>query len=112
MATFKRVSTKLSSTGVVAYTAPAAGAIVIGVLAANTGNDTTTANLNVIIRRSSVDYYMLGKNTPVYYRSALSIDAGKVVLESGDQLVVSASAEDSSITSSLVDLHISLMEND
>ncbi len=111
-AKFKRASATLTKSESTIYTAPATGAIIIGVLAAHNGATEAAAQLQLKIKPASGNaVYMLGKDTSLPQKSALNIDSGKVILMNGDQVIASASAVDTSNNSNMVDLTLSIMEN-
>lgn len=110
MATFKRPCKTLTTSDHTMYTAPAGGAIIVGVLAAHTGANTGTYGMNIRLKRGATETYLLGKGTQLFWKSTLNIDAGKVVLEPGDVILAKASADDVSFVDNVVDLSISIME--
>ena len=72
------------------YTVPGSTtAVIIGMRVANI--DTSSPyNINVFFTRSATNYYIGGKDTQIPLNSALEMQEGKLVLQTGDVLKVYA----------------------
>lgn len=83
----RKLQADVSISGSVVYTVPGgATAVVIGLTVANK----TVNNLKVSGKVNTINF--LGINTPVPAESALVALAGKMVMEAGDTLTLTASA--------------------
>lgn len=86
---FQTVTSVVSVTPSVIYTAPVGyTGVVLLAQVANIG--ATSADVTLVHRRSSTDTEML-KNYPISASDTANLLAGKLVLESGDKLVLSGS---------------------
>tara|TARA_R110000772_G_scaffold169355_1_gene281239 strand:+ start:117 stop:446 length:330 start_codon:yes stop_codon:yes gene_type:complete len=86
---FQTVTSVVSVTPTVVYTAPVGyTGVVLLAQVANIG--ATSADITLIHRRSSTDTEML-KQYPISGNDTANLLAGKLVLESGDRLVLSGS---------------------
>jgi hypothetical protein len=86
---FQTVTAVVSASPTVVYTAPVGyTGVVLLAQVANVG--ATSADVTLIHRRSSTDTEML-KNFPISSSDTANLLAGKLVLESGDRLVLSGS---------------------
>jgi hypothetical protein len=86
---FQTVTAVVSASPTVVYTAPVGyTGVVLLAQVANVG--ATSADVTLIHRRSSTDTEML-KNYPISSSDTANLLAGKLVLESGDRLVLSGS---------------------
>ena len=86
---FQTVTSVVSVTPSVIYTAPVGyTGVVLLAQVANIG--ATSADVTLVHRRSSTDTEML-KNYPISANDTANLLAGKLVLESGDKLVLSGS---------------------
>lgn len=95
--TFKNVTASVSTSEVTVYTATGVTGIVIGLQLANKLGSMVTVDIEAAGK-------ILGADLPIPAGSALAPIAGKLVLENGDALKVTASDTDS------VDVLLSLME--
>ena len=86
---FQTVTAVVSTSPTVIYTAPVGYTGVI-LLAQVTNVGTNSADVTLVHRRSSTDTEML-KNYPISASDTANLLAGKLVLESGDRLVLSGS---------------------
>ena len=86
---FQTVTAVVSVSPTVVYTAPV-GYTGVVLLAQVTNVGATSADVTLIHRRSSTDTEML-KNFPISTSDTANLLAGKLVLESGDRLVLSGS---------------------
>jgi hypothetical protein len=86
---FQTVTAVVSTSPTVIYTAPVGYTGVI-LLAQVTNIGTNSADVTLVHRRSSTDTEML-KNYPISANDTANLLAGKLVLESGDRLVLSGS---------------------
>lgn len=86
---FQTVTAVVSTSPTVVYTAPVGytGVILLAQVA-NVGS--SSADVTLVHRRSSTDTEML-KNFPISASDTANLLAGKLVLESGDRLVLSGS---------------------
>ena len=91
--TFKNAPIQLTTTQQTIYTCPAlTSVVVIGCRVANK-DGVNSANVDLVVTISSVDYYYGGADTPIPPGSALNVLAGeKLVLEAGDSIKATASA--------------------
>jgi len=88
---FQTVTSVVTTTPTVIYTAPVGyTGVVLLAQVANIG--TTSEDVTLVHRRSVVDTEML-KNYPISASDTANLLAGKLVLESGDKLVLSGSDE-------------------
>jgi len=86
---FQTVTSVVSASPTVVYTAPVGyTGVVLLAQVANVG--ASSADVTLIHRRSSTDTEML-KNYPISSSDTANLLAGKLVLESGDRLVLSGS---------------------
>ena len=86
---FQTVTSVVSVTPSIVYTAPVGyTGVVLLAQVANIG--ATSADVTLVHRRSSIDTEML-KNYPISASDTANLLAGKLVLESGDKLVLSGS---------------------
>jgi hypothetical protein len=86
---FQTVTSVVSVTPSIVYTAPVGyTGVVLLAQVANIG--ATSADVTLVHRRSSTDTEML-KNYPISASDTANLLAGKLVLESGDKLVLSGS---------------------
>jgi hypothetical protein len=86
---FQTVTAVVSASPTVVYTAPVGyTGVVLLAQVANVG--ASSADVTLIHRRSSTDTEML-KNYPISSSDTANLLAGKLVLESGDRLVLSGS---------------------
>ena len=86
---FQTVTAVVSTSPTVIYTAPVGyTGVVLLAQVANIGS--TSADITLVHRRSSTDTEML-KNYPISGSDTANLLAGKLVLESGDNLVLSGS---------------------
>ena len=86
---FQTVTAVVSTSPTVIYTAPVGYTGVI-LLAQVTNVGTNSEDVTLVHRRSSTDTEML-KNYPISASDTANLLAGKLVLESGDKLVLSGS---------------------
>lgn len=86
---FQTVTSVVSVTPSEIYTAPV-GYTGVVLLAQVTNIGATSADVTLVHRRSSTDTEML-KNYPISASDTANLLAGKLVLESGDKLVLSGS---------------------
>ena len=86
---FQTVTAVVSTSPTVIYTAPVGYTGVI-LLAQVTNVGTNSADVTLVHRRSSTDTEML-KQFPISANDTANLLAGKLVLESGDKLVLSGS---------------------
>jgi len=86
---FQTVTAVVSTSPTIVYTAPVGytGVVLLSQVA-NIG--ATTEDVTLVHRRSSTDTEML-KNYPIAGSDTVNLLAGKLVLESGDKLVLSGS---------------------
>ena len=86
---FQTVTAVVSTSATEVYTAPVGytGVVLLAQIA-NIG--ATSADVTLVHRRSSTDTEML-KNYPIAANDTVNLLAGKLVLESGDKLVLSGS---------------------
>ncbi len=99
-ASFKRLKTQnLSTTGTLMYTVPAqTNAIILGFVIANK----LATEIKVLATVGNVQ--VIGTDTPIPAGSALNVMDGKMIVESGDQIIVYCSTSNSS------DCYLSLVE--
>jgi hypothetical protein len=86
---FKTVTSVVSTSPTTVYTAPV-GYTGVVLLAQVANIDSTSHDVTLIHRRSSTDTEML-KEYPISAKDTANLLAGKLVLESGDRLVLSGS---------------------
>ena len=86
---FQTVTAVVSTSPTVVYTAPV-GYTGVVLLAQVTNVGTSSYDVTLVHRRSSTDTRML-KNYPIAGNDTANLLAGKLVLESGDRLVLSGS---------------------
>ena len=87
---FKTVTSVVPLTSTAIYTAPVGySSVVLLAQTANIGQN--TENFTLIHRRSSTDTEML-KDYPISANDTAALIAGKLILESGDKLVISGSS--------------------
>lgn len=86
---FQTVTSVVSTSPTIIYTAPVGyTGVVLLAQVANIG--ATSADVSLVHRRSSTDTEML-KEYPIAAKDTANLLAGKLVLESGDKLVISGS---------------------
>ena len=86
---FQTITTVVSTTPTVVYTAPVGySGVVLLAQIANVGAE--SQDITVIHRRSSIDTELMS-NYPVSGNDTISLFSGKLILESGDKLVLSGS---------------------
>ena len=86
---FKTVTTVVSTSSSIVYTAPVGyTGVVLLAQVANIG--ASSYDVTLVHRRSSTDTEML-KNYPIAANDTVNLLSGKLVLESGDKLVLSGS---------------------
>ena len=86
---YQTVTSVVSTTPTIVYTAPVGyTGVVLLAQVANIG--TETEEITFVHRRSSTDTRMM-KNYPISANDTLHLLSGKLVLESGDKLVISGS---------------------
>ena len=86
---FQTITAVVSTSPTIAYTAPV-GYTGVVLLAQVTNVGTNSSDVTLVHRRSSTDTEML-KNYPISASDTANLLAGKLVLESGDKLVLSGS---------------------
>lgn len=87
--TFQTVTSVVSTSPTIVYTAPVGyTGVVLLAQVANIG--TATHDITLVHRRSSTDTEIL-KNYPVPINDSANLLSGKLVLESGDKIVLSGS---------------------
>lgn len=98
MATFKRKAATANTEGVIVHTTPAGTtALVIGLILANKGNSSQTADVDI-------DGTYIVKNAPIPVGSTLSVLDGKMVVQQNEIITATASANDA------IDVTISILE--
>lgn len=86
---FQTITTVVSTTPTVVYTAPVGySGVVLLAQVANVGSE--SQDITVIHRRSAIDTELMS-NYPVSGNDTVSLFSGKLILESGDRLVLSGS---------------------
>ena len=105
---FKRSSATVTATiegsAQTVYTVPAlTTAVIIGMRIANI-DGTGSYNISVFVDQGANNYYISGKSTPVPSGSALELQEGKLVCETGDIIKVYSD------TTSKLDITISYIE--
>lgn len=86
---FKTITAVVSTSPTIVYTAPV-GYTGVVLLAQVTNISTTSYDITFVHRRSSTDTELL-KTYPISGNDSANLLAGKLVLESGDRLVLSGS---------------------
>lgn len=86
---FQTITAVVSTSPTIVYTAPV-GYTGVVLLAQVTNVGTNSSDVTLVHRRSSTDTEML-KNYPISASDTANLLAGKLVLESGDKLVLSGS---------------------
>ncbi len=90
---FKRVSVGATTTPTVIYTAPASRAgIILSAVASNITGSAHTITVGISADNTPGSYYDLLKNFSVPNGDAVNVAVGKLVLGTGDQLIISAAS--------------------